>query len=125
MKGDNNNQNISDMTDRLLSAYRFWGLASVTTFLLFSALLAIYYMLKFNHILFLLMVLLSGFLFIGMTSLCRHALVRLKQHIGVKVGIVEFILTQFVFIMFPFNYARLRREAEGCKKSFKSPDETG
>jgi hypothetical protein len=52
----------------------------------------------------------SGFLWIGMTSLCRHALVNLKYQTGNKVSLVEFLLTQLVVFLFPIHYARLKRE---------------
>jgi hypothetical protein len=52
----------------------------------------------------------SGFLWIGMTSLCRHVLVNLKYQTGNKVSLSEFLLSQLVVILFPFYYARLKKE---------------
>ena len=55
-------------------------------------------------------VLLCGFLWIGSTSLSRHALVVLKRHIGREIGMVEFLSTQFVAILFPVAYRKVRGE---------------
>jgi hypothetical protein len=53
---------------------------------------------------------LSGFLWIGSTSLCRHSLVLLKDEVGQKIDIREFLATQFVFFLFPFTYRKVKRE---------------
>lgn len=60
-------------------------------------------------------ILMSGFLWIGATSFSRHSLVTLKQFIGIKVGILEFISTQMVVILFPYHYIRLKREVAEFK----------
>ncbi len=96
--------------ERLLSAYRFWGLAAVAFFALFV--LSIFTAASSPGINYLLIAapLFFGFLWIGTTSLSRHSLVQLKQSIGKKVGLVEFVSTQFVFALFPFIYRELKKE---------------
>lgn len=97
-------------TERLLSAYRLWGLAAVLFFAMFlvSALTA----LSFPRLNFLILslTLCFGFLWIGTTSVSRHYLVQLKQYIGKKIGLLEFVSTQFVFALFPLIYRQLKKE---------------
>lgn len=96
--------------ERLLSAYRFWGLTAVAFFALF--LLSIFTAAASSGINYLLIAapLFFGFLWIGTTSLSRHSLVQLKQSIGKEVGLFEFVSTQFVFALFPFTYRELKKE---------------
>lgn len=56
--------------------------------------------------------LLSGFLWMGLTSLSRHALIKLKRYIRVDVGTVEFLSTQIVFVHFPLMYGKIKKEVE-------------
>ncbi len=95
---------------RLLSAYRFWGLAAVAFFALF--LLSVLSLVSTAGINYLLIAspLFFGFLWIGTTSLSRHALVQLKQSIGKEVSLLEFVSTQFVFALFPIIYRELKKE---------------
>jgi len=97
-------------TERLLSAYRFWGLAAVAFFGLF--LLSMFTAASSAGLnrLMLVVPLFPGFLWIGTTSLSRHSLIQLKQCIGKEVGLFEFVSTQFVFVLFPFTYRELKRE---------------
>jgi len=95
---------------RLLSAYRFWGLAAVAFFCLF--LLSIFAA-KSNAGLDLIMLaipLFCGFFWIGATSFSRHSLVQLKQFMDKEVGLFEFVSTQFVFALFPLTYRDLKKE---------------
>ncbi len=96
--------------ERLLSAYRFWGLGAVVFFALF--LLSILSVVSIAGINYLLIAspLFFGFLWIGTTSLSRHSLVQLKRSIGKEVGLFEFVSTQFVFALFPFTYRELKKE---------------
>ncbi|MFI5293693.1 MAG: hypothetical protein ACHQ0Y_01530 [Thermodesulfovibrionales bacterium] len=96
--------------ERLLSVYRFWGLAAVAFFVLF--LLSIFTVISSTGINYLLIAapLFFGFLWIGTTSLSRHSLVQLKQSIDKEVGLLEFVSTQFVFALFPFTYRELKKE---------------
>lgn len=98
------------LAGRLLAVYRLWAVASILAFILFIFTLSSYYLSEQAHLLFLFVILLTGFLCIGTISLSRHALVRLKVFIGREVGMVEFISTQFVFFLFPFTYVRLKKE---------------
>jgi hypothetical protein len=96
--------------ERLLSAYRFWGLAAVTFFALF--LLSIFTAVASAGVNYLLIAapLFFGFLWIGTTSLSRHSLVQLKRSIGKEVSLLEFVSTQFVFALFLFTYRELKKE---------------
>ncbi len=96
--------------DRLLTGYLALGIGVMVSFLIFAALLLVFYLRDGSDLLFLFLILASGFLWIGLTSLCRHALVRLKFQIGNKVSIIEFLSTQLVVFLFPFYYFRLKKE---------------
>ena len=102
-------QYISE-TERLLSAYRLWGLSAVLFFVIF--LLSMFAAISIPGLNFLMfsLPLCFGFLWIGTTSLSRHCLVQLKQYIGKEVGLLEFVSTQFVFALFPLIYRGLKRE---------------
>ncbi len=101
--------------DRLLSSYRFWGLAAVASFGLFLLLmLATALSAGLNRVM-LAAPLCSGFLWIGATSLSRHSLVKLKQCIGKEVGLFEFVSSQFVFVLFPFTYRTLKKEVRHAR----------
>jgi hypothetical protein len=54
--------------------------------------------------------LLSGFLWIGATSVSRHVFVMLKKYIGKETSVLEFLSTQFIVLLFPFLYFKLKRE---------------
>ena len=90
--------------------YCSWGIAAMSAFFLFVFLVMSYLDAEQADLMYLFGILMSGFLWIGITSLSRHALVRLKQFIGNKVGILEFISTQLVVFLFPFHYVRLKKE---------------
>lgn len=94
----------------LLSSYLLWGSLSVIVFIVFMALL----LFLVNHeragILHYFIALLFGFLWIGVTSISRHAFVLLKKFIGRKISIPEFLSTQFAVLLFPLLYIRLKRE---------------
>jgi len=103
----------TDAVRRLLLSYRNLALAATGSFFFFLALLALLWYSERTNIAVLFILLLSGFLWIGLTSLSRHAFVSLKRHIRVDVGSLEFLSTQLVFFHFPIMYGRIRREAEG------------
>jgi hypothetical protein len=96
--------------DRLLANYRMLGIGAILSFLGFIALLLVFYLHDNTDSFFLFFILTSGFLWIGMTSLCRHVLIKLKFQMGSKVSIVEFLLTQLIVFLFPFYYSRLKKE---------------
>ncbi len=106
-------------TERLLSAYRFWGLAAALFFvmLLLSMFTAVSSA-RLNLVV-LSLPLFFGFLWIGTTSLSRHSFVQIKQCIGKEVGLLEFVLTQFVFALFPFIYRELKKEVALYENSSK------
>jgi hypothetical protein len=54
--------------------------------------------------------LLTGFLWIGVTSISRHVFVLLKRYIGKDITVLEFLLTQFIVLLFPLYYMKLRKE---------------
>ena len=60
--------------------------------------------------LFLFLLLFTGFLWIGVTSISRHVFVLLKRHIEKDISVLEFLSTQFIVLLFPFFYMKLRKE---------------
>jgi len=96
----------------LLAVYRFWGAAAMASFTAFLFLLAAALRSPAVNITLLVMNLFAGFLWLGTTSISRHSLIRLKDTIGKKVGLLEFLSTQFVFILFPFSYRKVKKEVE-------------
>jgi hypothetical protein len=105
-----------DVLDRLMAAYRFWGITAGCAFFLFVFLLvAVWRAEKFSMII-LVVALVSGFLWIGATSLCRHSFILLKNYLGCRVSVVEFLSTQFVVFLLPFAYRKVKREADALMK---------
>lgn len=102
--------------DQLLLFYCLWGAVAVAAFLMGIYLLFICLAADGADLWYLAGLLCSGFLWIGTTSLSRHALIRTKEFIGKSVGLPEFLLTQLVFLLFPFHYLSLRREVEAFKR---------
>jgi hypothetical protein len=96
----------------LLARYRFWGAAAVASFMVFLFLLAAALRSPSVNYALLLMNLFAGFLCIGTASISRHSLIRLKETIGKRVGLLEFLSTQFVFILFPYSYRKVKKEVE-------------
>ena len=96
----------------LLALYRFWGAAAMASFTTFLFLLAAALRSPAVNFTLLVMNLFAGFLWLGTTSISRHSLIRLKDTIGKKVGLLEFLSTQFVFILFPFSYRKVKKEVE-------------
>jgi hypothetical protein len=104
-----------DHLDKLLSMYLFWGMTATIAFAVFIFLLAAVYRAEKLNVFVLFLALLSGFLWIGATSLSRHFLVQLKSSTGQRLSLIEFLSTQFVVILFPFAYRRVKRETEEFK----------
>jgi len=98
------------IAEQLLAEYRLWGAAAVLSFVVFLLSICLFYHAELGGIVPLFGILLTGFLWIGATSLSRHSLIRLKQYMGIKVGVVEFISSQMVMVFFPFYYFRLKKE---------------
>lgn len=104
--------------EELLSLYRFSGAAAMVSFALFVSLLAsVMHRPEVSYEL-LGMSLLAGFLWIGSTSLCRHSLIQIKDSVGQRVGMLEFLSTQFIFILFPYAYRKLKKEVNRYAKKF-------
>lgn len=99
-----------DSPERLLSGYLYWGIASICAFLVFVVLLLLAIALERADILLYLLLLLAGFLWIGVTSISRHLFVLLKKLIGKEISVFEFLSTQFIVLLFPFFYLKLRKE---------------
>lgn len=96
--------------DRLLSSYLLWGMVSVSVFIVFVVVLLFAVMLEQTYIFLYFIMLLTGFLWIGVTSISRHVFVLLKRYIGKDITFLEFLLTQFIVLLFPFFYMKLRKE---------------
>ncbi len=96
----------------LLLLYRFWGLATMASFAMFLLLMAMVIASSGLSYAMLAAALFAGFLWIGTTSISRHSLVLLKNSIGKKVGLLEFVSTQFAFVLFPYMLRRVKKEVE-------------
>jgi hypothetical protein len=105
-----------DILDRLVARYRIWAMAASGAFAVFVFLLIIVYRAEKLNLLMLFLALLTGFLWIGATSISRHSFILLKQYLGCRVSIVEFLSTQFVVLLFPFAYRKVKKEAEAFRK---------
>jgi hypothetical protein len=102
-----------DDAERLLSSYMLWGMASISVFTVFILLLLLAIVREQTNMLLYFLMLLSGFLWIGATSVSRHVFVMLKRYIGKEISVPEFLSTQFIVLLFPFSYLRLRKEVQG------------
>lgn len=100
--------------ERLLSQYLHWGILSFVFFLGFILLLSYILLIAETEIALYFMLLLTGFLWIGATAVSRHLFVLLKSMIGRKITVLEFLSTQFVMLMLPFFYRKLRKEIRSC-----------
>jgi len=98
--------------ERLLAGYQLWGMVSVSVFIVFVVLLSFAVVQEKTDMVLYFIVLLSGFLWIGATSISRHVFVMLKRYIGKEVSVPEFLSTQFIALLFPFLYLKLRKEVQ-------------
>ena len=99
-----------DNADRLLSSYLLWGMVTAAVFTVFIVLLLLAVVQERTDMALYFIMLLSGFLWIGATSISRHVFVLLKRYIGKEISVLEFLSTQFIVLLFPFYYLKLRRE---------------
>jgi len=109
------NKKLSSRKDEingLLMHYRFWGLAAMASFAVFVSLLVLVIVSSGVRYGTLAGALFAGFLWIGTTSISRHSLVLLKNSIGKRIGIVEFLSTQFAFVLFPYLHRKVKKEIE-------------
>jgi hypothetical protein len=102
--------------EKLLFHYRFWGFAAVCFFIISISLLMFLVLVPGASLKILYIVLLCGFLWIGSTSFSRHALVILKRYMGREVGMLEFLSTQFVALLFPLAYKKVKNEVKAFKE---------
>ena len=109
--------------DRLLSSYLLWGMVSVSVFIVFVLLLSLAVVQEKTDMLLYFIMLLSGFLWIGTTSISRHIFVMLKRYIGKEVTILEFLSTQLIVLLFPFFYLKLRKEVQAYLEKEMKADE--
>lgn len=108
--------------DRLLSSYVLWGVISISSFVAFVALLLVTLVLEKTDMIFYFVMLLTGFLWIGVTSISRHVFVMLKRHIGKDISIPEFLSTQFIVLLLPFLYMKLKKEVRTYKGEKEKAD---
>lgn len=102
--------------DRLLSGYLLWGIISICAFIAFVLLLSVTVVLEKADLRLYFIMLLTGFLWIGVTSISRHVFVLLKRYIGKDISVLEFLSTQFIVLLFPFLYMKLRKEVRIYKE---------
>ena len=113
---------IKSNADRLLSSYLLWGIISISSFIAFVVLLLVTLLLEKTDMLLYFIMLLTGFLWIGVTSVSRHVFVLLKRYIGKDISILEFLSTQFIVLLFPFLYLKLRKEIRIYKEKKEKTD---
>lgn len=104
----------------LMNRYRLWGIVAMGAFVMLvtGVFLSFYSESVRTGIIF--FVLLLGFLWIGATSICRHLYVTIKDRIGKKVGVIEFLSTQLIVFLFPFVYKKLKREVDEYRQEMHS-----
>ena len=95
---------------RSLSLYRLSGAAAMASFAACVFLLVQVMRSEELNVVLLGMSLLAGFLWIGCTSVCRHSLLRIRDDVGRRTGMLEFLSTQFVFLSFPYVYPKVKKE---------------
>jgi hypothetical protein len=105
--------------ERVLVHYLRWGIASLLSFILFISALFIALSSGMVHFLFIFLLLLSGFLWIGLTSISRHAYILVKRAIGKEATVTEFLGTQLGILFFPAMYFRLKKEVDEYRQKRK------
>ena len=112
----------TETPEELLTDYLVWGLAAAGSFILLLLLLSLYLFAGEIHSALLPAGLVSGFLWLGATSMSRHSLVNLKRCVGRKLGMPEFLLTQLNCFLFPFSYRKVKKEvAQYLRDREKAP----
>lgn len=102
--------------DKLLGQYRLWGIIAMVAFTMLVIFLLHLQFVRDAGIFSTFIVLVFGFLWIGATSICRHSFITIKERIGKKVGVIEFLSTQIIVLLFPFAYRRLKEEIKDHRK---------
>jgi len=111
--------------ERLLSSYLLWGMLSVLIFIIFIMLLSYAILIEQTYIFLYFILLLTGFLWIGATAVTRHVFVLLKKYIGKEISVLEFLSTQFIVLLLPFLYMKLRKEVRIYNKKMISDNIQG
>ena len=111
--------------ERLLSSYLLWGMLSVLIFIIFIMLLSYAILSEQTYIFLYFILLLTGFLWIGVTAITRHVFVLLKKYIGKEISVLEFLSTQFIVLLLPFLYIKLRKEVRIYNKKMISDNIQG
>jgi hypothetical protein len=88
------------------------GLAAIGSFAVFVCLIMTITAMQAPQFYIFFVLLCSGFLWLGATVMSRHVFVVLKQHIGKRVGIFEFLSTQFITFLLPFSYRKVKVEVD-------------
>lgn len=105
-----------DPVDKLLSHYRWWGIAAVCFLVIFISLLTVLMFVPGAPLEILYVAFVCGLLLLGTTAFSRHALVILKRHMGREVSLVHFLSTQLVSVLFPIAYRKVKEEVRLFKK---------
>ena len=106
----------SDKTlDKLLAQYRLRALIVIFSFVLSAFLMITGIRMESTHPLSFFTIFLSAAFWIGMTALCRHSYVMLKTAMGKRIGLLEFLSTNLVVLIFPVVYRKLKNEVTSFK----------
>lgn len=111
-----------DNAEDLLSSYLLWGILSVVVFVFFMALLLFAVQSKQANLFLYFILLLTGFLWIGVIAVARHVFVLVNKYIGREISDLEFLSTQFVVLLLPFLYMKLKEEVRTYNKKKMSDD---
>lgn len=109
----------SESPEWLLRRFALWGGTALIAFLALLFFLACAVFEERARLSLYALVLFSGFLWIGSTALSRHAFVLTKRSIGKEAGFLEFVATQFIVILLPFAYMRMRNEIRDYRQREK------
>jgi hypothetical protein len=106
----------SDKTlDRMLAQYRRRALITIFSFAFSALLLIMGIRAESTHPLIFFVIFLSAAFWIGMTALCRHSYVVLKTAMWKRIGLLEFLSTNLVVVLFPLVYRNLKKEVASFK----------
>jgi hypothetical protein len=101
--------------DRMLAQYRRRALITIFSFVLSAVLMILGFRAESTHPLILFAIFLSAAFWIGMTALCRHSYVILKTAMWKRIGLLEFLSTNLVVVLFPLVYSKLKKEVSFFK----------
>jgi hypothetical protein len=101
--------------DKMLAHYRLLALLTIFAFVFSAFIMITGIRAEGTHPLFLFAIFLSAASWIGMTALCRHSYVVLKTAMGKRIGLLEFLSTNLVVLIFPAVYGKLKKEVASFK----------